>query len=83
MAEGRLESTGPDDWAVDGMGNKLTFPDGALISGSAIEERVKSSGMRLTNSEAAEHIIATDGLVDGVTSRLAEIRSQTAPQETV
>lgn len=83
MAEGRPEATDDRDWAVDGSGKKLRFTDGTLISGSAIEERVQRTGMQLTNSEAAEHIIATEGLVDSVTSRLTEIRSQPAPQEGV
>lgn len=81
MAEGRPEAVDDRDWAVDGSGKKLRFPDGTLISGSAIEQRVQRSGMQLTNTEAAEAIIATDGLVDSVTSRLSDLREEHSGHE--
>lgn len=78
MAEGRPDSTGPDDWAVDGRGNKLAFPDGTLISGLAIERAVRASGRRLTNAEAAQVIIEADNFATGVAQRIAELRSGNA-----
>lgn len=66
-------------FAVDGMGQVLRNPDGTPIPGERIEESVSRSGGRLTNAQAAGHLVASQEFADRVTDRLAEL-SATEPE---
>lgn len=62
-------------FAVDGSGAVLRYPDGTPIDGQQIEDAVNRSGRRLTNAEAAGHLIAAKTFANGVEAQLNELRA--------
>lgn len=71
----RVSPPSPEVWAVDGVGNKLTYEDGRLIDGERITDLVARSGQQLTNAQAASIIRRGDRFVDNVWDCLERLRA--------
>ena len=63
------------DFAVDGNGQVLRYPDGIPISGSEIESLVNSSGRTLSNAEAAGKIVIRTQFIDEVIAESTKFKS--------